>query len=377
MRVLITGGAGFVGSHVLRHLLANTDWQIVCPVTFRHRGNGDRIASALAGNDAWHRRVDVVICDLSAPVPGTTTRRFGDIDEIWNIASDSHVDRSITDPVPFVENNVALMLNMLEYARRVQPRLFLQMSTDEVYGPAPDHHRHAEWDRIAPSNPYSASKACQEAIAFSYWRTFGVPVVITNTMNVVGQMQDTEKMVPKTIRSLLLGEPATVHVSPDGMPGSRFYLHARNLADAWLWISRNRDPHLYPGHDVPLRYNIVGEREVTNTELVNFIADILGVEPRMKFMNFHQSRPGHDLRYALDGQKLAQEGWMAPVSFEDSLRQTVEWSVRHPEWIGLSSEDLQRLRSQKAASGVLRLEASEIEGWLHGTLQGVPSPQAR
>lgn len=372
-RVLLTGAGGFIGSHVLRHLLTETDWEIICPVTFRHRGNSDRIASALSGNNAWHERVHVVICDLSAPISGTTATRIGHVDEIWNVASESHVDRSIADPVPFVENNVALILNLLEFARQARPRLFLQMSTDEVYGPAPQDHRHAEWDRIAPSNPYSASKAAQEAIAFSYWRTFGVPVVITNTMNVIGEMQDAEKMVPKTIRALVLGEPATVHVSPDGKPGSRFYLHSRNLADAWLWISRNRSPYLYPDHDIPLRYHVVGEREITNTELVNFIGDILGVEPRMEFMDFHQSRPGHDLRYALDGQKLAREGWTAPVPFEDSLRQTVEWSVRHPEWIGLDSEDMQRVQGQQAATGVLRLEARQIEGWSHGALQGVSS----
>jgi dTDP-glucose 4,6-dehydratase len=355
-------------------VLTETEYEVVCPVTFRHRGNSDRIASALAGNDAWHERVDVVICDLSAPIADTTASRFGRVDEIWNVASESHVDRSITEPVPFIENNVSLILNLLEYARREQPRLFIQMSTDEVYGPAAPGQCHQEWDRIAPSNPYSASKAAQEAVAFSYWRTFGVPVVITNTMNVIGETQDAEKMVPKTIRSLLLGEPAVVHVSPSGEPGSRFYLHARNLADAWLWISRHQTPCLYPESDVPLRYHVVGEREVTNTELVNFIADILGVEPRMKFINFHQSRPGHDLRYALDGQKLALDGWTAPVPFDDSLRRTVQWSVGHPKWIGLGREDMQRLQGGEASSGVLRLEAHELEGRPHGALQSVSSP---
>lgn len=348
MRVLLTGASGFVGSHVLRHILTNTDWDITCPVTFRHRGNSDRIASSLEGNDSWHKRVRVVICDLAAPISETTAARLGEVSEIWNVASDSHVDRSIDEPARFTENNVALILNLLDYARRVQPRLFLQMSTDEVYGPAPEGYDHREWDRIAPSNPYSASKACQEAIAFSYWRTYGIPVVITNTMNIIGQMQDYEKMVPKTIRSLARGEPAVVHVSPEGLPGSRFYLHARNLADAWLWISRNRAPQMYPEHDLPLRYHIVGEREISNTEMVNIIGDMLGVEPQMKFINFHESRPGHDLRYALDGRKLAQDGWSAPVPLDESLRQTVRWSVRHPEWIGLSHEDVQCLQGAEA-----------------------------
>ena len=349
-RILLTGASGAVGSHVLRHLLANTDREITCPVTFRHRGNSDRIASALAGNDSWHQRVRVVICDLAAPISETTAARFGRVDEIWNVASDSHVDRSMLEPARFTENNVSLMLNLLDYARQARPRLFLQMSTDEVYGPAPDGYRHREWDRILPSNPYSASKAAQEAISISYWRTYGVPVVITNTMNIICQMQDWEKMVPKTIRALILGEPVTVHVSPDGVPGSRFYLHARNLADAWLWVSRNQAPQMYPGHDVPLRYNIVGEREVSNTELVESIAGILGIEPRMAFVNFHESRPGHDLRYALDGARLAAAGWSAPVPLDESLRQTVLWSVRHPGWLGLSKETVQGLLERLPAA---------------------------
>jgi len=333
-RILLSGSSGFVGAHVLRHLLVNTDYQIACPVTFRHRGNSDRIASALEGNDSWHRRVDVVMCDLAAPVSVTAARRLGEVDEIWNVASDSHVDRSISDPVPFISNNVALILHLLEYARAVKPRLFLQMSTDEVYGPAAPGQAHREWDRILPSNGYSASKAAQEAIAISYWRTFGVPVVITNTMNIVGQLQDPEKMVPKTIRSLLRGEPAVVHVSPEGVAGSRFYLHARNLADAWLWISATQAPQAYPEYDVPLRYHIVGEREVANDELVAMIAAVLGVEPVIKPVSFHESRPGHDLRYALDGSKIAAAGWRAPVPLDESLEQTILWTLKHPHWLG-------------------------------------------
>lgn len=231
-RVLLTGAGGFVGCHILRHLLTNTDWELVCPVTFRHHGNSDRIASAIEGRPEWHQRVQVVMCDLTAPISATTASRFGPIDYILNVASESHVDRSITEPVPFIRNNVDLILSLLEYARIIQPAVFLQMSTDEVYGPAPADYAHREWDTIAPSNPYSASKAAQEAIAFSYWRTFGVPVVITNTMNIIGEMQSSEKFLPKTMRAVAAGEPATVHVSPEGQPGSRFYLHARNLADA-------------------------------------------------------------------------------------------------------------------------------------------------
>jgi len=352
-RVLLTGAGGFTGSHVLRHLLMNTDWDIICPVTFRHRGNSDRIASALRSNDDWHRRVCVDMCDLTAPVADTVARRWGEVDYVLNIASESHVERSLEDPVPFVRNNVELILNVLEYARRVKPRLFLQMSTDEVFGPAPNGVNYREWDPHVPSNPYSASKSAQEAIAISYWRAYGVPLVVTNTMNLFGEMQDTEKYFAKIMRAVTRGEKLTVHVGPNGEAGSRFYIHARNFADAWLHLVRLfdepgyspdfvfQDGHTGPmglpayadGHDRPARYNVVGNREVDNLALAEMIADEIGRSLRWIPVNWHESRPGHDLRYALDGSKLAATGWKSPVSLEESVRQTVRWTLDHPEWL--------------------------------------------
>ncbi|MFF0055698.1 dTDP-glucose 4,6-dehydratase [Streptomyces microflavus] len=341
--VLLTGGGGFVGSHVLRHLMTNTDWTVTLPVTFRHKGVPKRIASALETNPEWWDRVDVVYCDLTAPIDPVTAARFGKVDYLFNVASESHVDRSIDQPGPFIENNVRLITNVLDYARHAKPSLVLQMSTDEVYGPAPDGYEHREWDAIAPSNPYSASKAAQEAVCFTYWRTYGVPVVITNTMNILGEQQDTEKFIPKTMRAILRGETATVHVSPDGRPGSRFYLHARNLADAWLWLARNHRPQQYGDFDRPSRFHIVGEREVDNIEMVHLLANLMGAgEPKLDLVDFHSSRPGHDLRYALDGSKLAAAGWQAPLSLEESLRRTVEWTLRHPEWLGLPATEAVR-----------------------------------
>lgn len=337
-RVLLTGAGGFVGSHVLRHLMTRTEWTVACPVTFRHRGVPKRIASAVETNPEWWDRVDVIYADLSAPIDSVTAARFGDVDYLLNVASESHVDRSIEAPGPFVENNVRLMTNILDYARQARPKVVLQMSTDEVYGPAPDGYAHREWDPVLPSNPYSASKAAQEAVCFTYWRTYGVPVVITNTMNILGEMQDPEKFVPKTMRALMAGEPVTVHVSPDGRPGSRFYLHARNLADAWLWLLCKHEPQMYGDHDRPSRFHIVGEREVTNLEMVRELAALMGItDPKLDLVDFHSSRPGHDLRYALDGSKLAAAGWSPPLPLQESLARTVEWTMAHPEWLGLDA----------------------------------------
>jgi dTDP-glucose 4,6-dehydratase len=360
MHVLLTGAAGFVGSHVLRHLLTNTDWQITCPVSFHHKGLPARIASAVCDTE-WQDRVHTVHWDMRAPADPLTLHQFEDCDVIMNVASESHVDRSISHPVTFVENNVSLMLNVLEVARAIGPRVFLQMSTDEVYGPAYGEYKHTEWEPAVPSNPYSASKAAQEAIAISYWRTYGVPVVLTNTMNIVGEMQDGEKFLPKIIKSLRDGRSITVHTAPNGTPGSRFYLHARNLADAWLWLTRRYtedEPEVRTlgGETIrvdmgparyrdgvftrPERYNIVGEREVNNIELVHMIGRVMGldsdvVDDLIEPVSFHASRPGHDLRYALDGSKIASLGWKPPVPLERSIERTVRWSLANPMWLAL------------------------------------------
>lgn len=334
-RLLLTGASGFVGSHVLRHILANTDWQVVCPATYQHKGMYDRLRLSVEGYSI--DRVKIFQHDLTAPITPVTAKEIGKVDYVLNVASQSHVDRSIEEPTPFVINNVQLICNMMDWARNSDIEKFIHISTDEVYGPAPAGHAHVEWqDLHLPSNPYAASKAAQENIAFSYWRTYGVPLIITNTMNIIGEMQDPEKFMPKTLSRVLKGETMEIHASPSGEVGSRFYLHARNQADALLYILNNIDVDDYSDNiDRPKRFHVVGEREVDNLEMAQMIASAAGKDLKYDLVDFHSSRPGHDLRYALDGALLAQAGWKAPIPLEESLERTVRWTLDHPEWLNI------------------------------------------
>ena len=347
MRVLLTGAGGFVGHHTLAHLLKTTNWEIVATDSFRHFGISARIRAVFEELPKEIARVKVVTHDLATPIDSITAKEFGDPDVIINMASDSHVDRSITDPRPFIENNVKLALTLFEYARTL-PNLktFIQIGTDEVYGPAPVGVNHPEWSPQVPSNPYSASKSAQEAIAISYWRTFNIPLVLTNTMNIIGERQDVEKFVPLIIRSLQQGKPVPVHaVEKHGqwISGSRFYLHARNQADALRFMITHfaKNPHKYTdGLERPERYNVRGETEISNDEMVLLIAKFLGISKTkselVNYINVEGTRPGHDLRYALNGDKLIGMGWTPPVSFEKSLERTVNWTVKNPIWVSLS-----------------------------------------
>jgi dTDP-glucose 4,6-dehydratase len=306
--------------------------------SWKHKGTPERIESVLNPKPEWKDRVEIITHDLVSPFTPLTKKRIGKIDYIVNCAAESHVDRSITDPVPFVQNNVNIALTMLEFAKEVKPEIFLQVSTDEVYGVAPNGHNHKEWETILPSNPYSASKACQEAIAISYWRTYGVPLVITNTMNNVGETQDPEKYVAKVIKFVESGEVVPIHgqvINGVETFGSRYYLHARNHADAILYILRNLPPVAYKEgeHLRPDRYNIVGDEEVDNLQMAQKIAEILEKPLKYEVVDHHSTRPGHDRRYALDGGKLKSLGWVPPTSLWDSMRRYIKWTLKNPFWL--------------------------------------------
>jgi dTDP-glucose 4,6-dehydratase len=332
--VLLTGIGGSIGCHFFAHIMETTDWKVVGIDSFRHKGWTDRVTYLCSQNPEWKARLKMITHDLVAPFSPLLMQKIGRVDYIINMASLSDVFDSIENPVPFMRNNIDLVINMLEYARVVKPEVFIQISTDEVYGPTDGVHRVTEWSPIVPSNPYSASKAAQEAIAISYWRTYNVPLIITNTMNNFGEMQQDSKFPVIAQRKLEKGEVITIH-GREGYIGSRSYLHSRNFADAVVFILNNCQPHIHnPGTvDKPDRYNIAGNVQLDNLELCQFIADIIGKELKYEFESPESSRPGHDMHYGLDNTKLESKGWTAPMSFEESLRATIEWQKNHPEWI--------------------------------------------
>ena len=357
---VLSGAGGFVGSHVLRHIMANTDWTVTCICSWRHKGTPERIKSALMDSSGkrlnmdYAKRTKVITHDLESPLPERTKNRIGEVDYILNIASNSHVDRSIDNPVPFVSGNVNLSLTMLELARELKPEVFLQFSTDEVYGPAPHGIDFEEWSPIIPSNPYSGSKGAQESVVTSWWRTYDVRVIMTNTMNVTGQTQDPEKFPAQLIRKIYNGDKVTIH-GREGDIGSRHYIHARNVADALLFIINNLPPTMYQdgfinenpdpvfvrlyGEEiakqiqVPDRYNIVGETELDNLEFAQMTANLMGKELKYELEDFHLTRPGHDRRYALSGKKLKDLGWQPPETFEESWKTTIDWTLEHKNWL--------------------------------------------
>lgn len=342
-RVMVTGAGGAIGAHVIAHLLRESDWHIVAVDSFKvdHKGYFDRIKTVLEEYEketaqAVAGRISIFTHDLCAPFTPREIRKMGDIDYIVNLASRSDVHEAQNDPVGFIRNNTELMLTMLEYAREALPSVFLQFSTDEVYGPTPANSGgHREWSPMLPSNAYSASKAMQEDMAIAWWRSFGLPLIITNTMNNFGEMQAPSKFPAMIQKKIEAGEVIDVHAADDGTIGTRFYIHSRNVADAILFILRNVQPKMHgPGEiDRPVRLNIVGDKQLSNQELVEKISELMDMPAQVRLVNFHTGNPGHDLHYGLNGEELASLGWKSPTSLDDSLKATIAWQKAHPEWM--------------------------------------------
>ena len=327
-RVLVTGAAGFIGHHIVDHILATTDWEIV--LLDRLDCSGSVIRFQESNIFQKHKkRCQWIWWDLKAPLNSSVIERLRNIDYVLHLAAGSHVDRSITHPIEFVYDNIVGTANLLEWVRvYTNIELFIYFSTDEVFGPAAmnDDFGFDEEARYNSRNPYAATKAGAEQLCVSYENTYKLPIIITRCMNNFGERQNIEKFIPTVIKKVLKGELVTIHSDASKTKsGSRFYIHARNTAAAVMFLIKNGK--------VGEKYNIVGEREVSNLEMAKAISDIVNKDLHYQMVDFHSSRPGHDLRYAMDGRKMEKMGWQVPVSFEESLKKTVLWTLNNKQWL--------------------------------------------
>lgn len=327
-RVLLTGGVGFVGHHFVEHFLKNTDWEIIIIDRLNYSGSMDRLRDIKAFDE---KRVRVFTADFTLPIVENLAEEIGEVDYIIHMGAESHVDNSITDPIRFVRANVEGTAHVLNFARTQKNlKCFYYFSTDEVFG-SKDVGFSEIGDPHYPSNPYAATKSAGEMLVHAWKRTYGLPCVITRSMNIAGERQHAEKFIPMCIRKIYRGETIPIHSHPDGKKaGSRFYIHARNVADGYLHLIRNG---IHSGE-----YHITGEQEVDNLELADAIAEIMGKPLKYEMVNFHSSRPGHDLRYALSPKSMSVIGWEVPKTYHQWLKTTVEWSLlpENRHWSGLS-----------------------------------------
>ena len=325
-KILITGGCGFMGHHFVEHVLKNTDWDVVVFDKLNYASRGlDRLRDI---NVFDEKRVLVLGGDFAQPLSDGIKREIGAVDYIVHMGAETHVDRSIENPEPFVLSNVVGTMHLLNFARELPSlKWFVYFSTDEIFGPAPEGVFYKEWDRYNSGNPYAAAKAGGEELVLAYANTYKLPAFITHTMNIFGERQHPEKFIPKVIKSVLGGEKVVIHAnSTKTKAGSRHWIHARNVSSALLFLLEKAEQRE--------KYNIVGEREVDNLSMAQNIAATVGKPLQYELVDFHSSRPGHDLRYALDGTRLANMGWRVPMTFEESLARTVTWTLeRKDKWL--------------------------------------------
>lgn len=337
--ILVTGGAGFIAHHLIDKLLTETDYRIVTLDRLDYSGNLNRLNEIVMAHPAQERkRVRVVHHDLKAELNSQIRSHIGKVDMIAHLAAGSHVDRSITYPMEFVQDNVVGTVNLMDYARNLDNlELFAYFSTDEVFGPAPDGISYKENDRYNSTNPYSASKAAAEEMVVAYENSYGLPAIITHTMNVFGERQHPEKYIPMCIKRVRDNQKITVHSNPEKTKaGSRHYIHARDVADALMFLYNydlSKLPTTFGGAKCQ-KFNIVGAEEFDNLELAQFIADTQGRPLNYEMVDFHSSRPGHDLRYALDGSKMKDMGW-TPQPVKKRLAEVINWTLTNDRWLGI------------------------------------------
>jgi dTDP-glucose 4,6-dehydratase len=336
MRILITGGAGFIGSALVRHLIENTEHEVLNVDKLTYAGNLESLASI-----ATNTRYEFVQADIiDQPKMAELLTRF-EPEAIMHLAAESHVDRSIDGPSAFIQTNIVGTYALLEATRAYWSALsgtareafrFHHISTDEVYG---DLHGvddlFTETTPYAPSSPYSASKAASDHLVRAWNRTYGLPVVVTNCSNNYGPYHFPEKLIPLVILNALEGKPLPVY--GDGLQ-VRDWLFVEDHARALLEVVTR-------GH-VGETYNIGGHNEQKNIDVVRGICALLeelapsrpnGVANYADLITFVKDRPGHDLRYAIDASKIERElGWVPQETFETGLRKTVQWYLDNLDW---------------------------------------------
>ena len=316
MRWMVTGGCGFIGSHFVRLLLSRPDVERVVNLdALTYAGNPANLESAHADPRYLFHQGDVADREAVAALLAAERPEF-----LINFAAESHVDRSITDSLPFLHTNVLGAHALLEAWRQVPGRRFVQISTDEVYGSLPAPALAREDSPLRPSSPYAASKAAADLLVASYFKTHGVDAVITRCGNNIGPNQMPEKLVPRMILHALANRPLPL------------YGDGGNIRD-WIYV----EDHCRAVMKVALRgeaggvYNIGASAERTNLEVVYRILELVGTSESA--ITFVSDRPGHDRRYALDFGRMRQRfGWMPQVPFDQALRRTVRWYQRNTNW---------------------------------------------
>jgi len=336
-KILVTGGAGFIGHHFINYLLGRTDWSVVCMDRLDPAGDLNRL-SQVGSSPAEKRRLAVCYHDLRAEVNPEVARITltgngvfdpSPFDYVVHMAAGSHVVRSVADPVGFVMDNVVGTAHLLDFCRKIPGTLrhggrIVYFSTDEVFGPAAPGVSFTEWDRFNPNNPYSASKAGGEALCSAYSNTYGLPIMVTHTTNVFGERQHPEKFIPLLIRKILCRETVQIHADKtETQAATRFYTYVDNVSSAVLFLLEHGE--CLDGSDVKGKYNISGEQEVSNLDLAKMVAHKLGRDLQYEMVSFCPSRPKHDMRYAIRNDLLLSLGWRPEVSFEEGLERTIRY----------------------------------------------------